>query len=86
MSVGKFLAGFVIGGVVGGLVGILLAPQSGDETRKVLKDKSLELKDKAQTTVSEIQMKADGIVSDIQAKGDELVNKIQDMINNKQGA
>ena len=68
MSVGKFIAGFVIGGVVGAVVGVLLAPQSGEETREMLKEKSSELKDKAQTTVSEIQMKADGMDPKLIAK------------------
>ena len=36
MSAGKFLAGFVVGGVVGAVVGLLLAPQSGQETRDML--------------------------------------------------
>ncbi len=34
MSVGKFLVGFVVGGVVGSVIGVLLAPQSGEETRE----------------------------------------------------
>ena len=34
MSVGKFLAGFAVGAAVGGVIGILLAPQSGEETRE----------------------------------------------------
>lgn len=81
MSVGKFLAGFVIGGVVGSVIGILLAPQSGEETRELLSEKSKDIYDKAQSTVNEIQNKADDIVSDMQNKGDELVEKLQELIN-----
>lgn len=33
MSAGKFLAGFIVGGMVGSIIGLLLAPQSGEETR-----------------------------------------------------
>ena len=33
---GSFLAGVVIGGFVGAAVGLLLAPQSGNETREAL--------------------------------------------------
>ena len=29
-----FLAGFVVGGLVGAAVALILAPQSGEETRK----------------------------------------------------
>ena len=86
MSVGKFIAGFAIDGIVGGLIGVLLAPQSGEETREQLCDKSKELCDKAHSTVSEIQNKADGIVSDMQAKGEELISKLQDVINKQKEA
>ena len=66
MSAGKFLAGFVVGGVVGAVVGLLLAPQSGQETRDMLARKSEELKNKAEKTVKEIQGKAEDLVSDMQ--------------------
>ncbi|HEX7541672.1 MAG TPA: YtxH domain-containing protein, partial [Anaerolineales bacterium] len=44
---GAFLIGFVVGGVAGALAALLLAPQSGEETRALIKDKSIELRDKA---------------------------------------
>lgn len=81
MSIGKFVTGFAIGSIVGGLIGVLLAPQSGEETRELLAEKSKNICDKAQDAVSEIQTKADGIVSDMQEKGDELISKLQDVIN-----
>lgn len=81
MSIGKFIAGFAAGSILGGLIGIILAPQSGEETREMLADKSKEMYGKAQDTVSEIQSKADDIVSDMQKKGDELIAKLQDVIN-----
>ncbi|MFC1975722.1 YtxH domain-containing protein [Chloroflexota bacterium] len=40
-----FLAGLVTGSLVGTGVALLLAPQSGAETRGQIKDKSVELKD-----------------------------------------
>ena len=83
MSTGKFLAGFIVGGVVCSVIGILLAPQSGEETREKIAQTSKDLYDKAQNTVKEIQSKADDIVSDVQAKGDEIMSKIQDMIEQK---
>ena len=51
MSTGKFLAGFIVGGVVGAVMGLLLAPQSGEETREMLAKNSEELKNKAEKTV-----------------------------------
>jgi len=81
MSVGKFLAGFIVGGAVGAIAGILLARQSGDETRELLCDASKDVIDKTDKTVKEIQEKADTVVSDLQQKGDEIMEKIQGLIN-----
>lgn len=83
MSAGKFLAGFVVGGVVGAVIGILLAPQSGEETREAIARNTKNAYDKAQGAVKEIQAKADDVVSDMQKKGEEIITKIQDMINKK---
>ena len=42
-DLGAFLAGFVIGGLVGAATAIILAPQSGAETRAQISAKSQEL-------------------------------------------
>lgn len=81
MSVGKFLAGFVVGGALGAVAGVLLAPQSGEETREILNDASKDVAKKTDKTVKEIQDKADVVVSELQQKGDEIMGKIQDLIN-----
>ena len=45
---GAFFAGLVIGGLVGAALALMLAPQSGEETRAIIRDKSLEYKDWAE--------------------------------------
>jgi gas vesicle protein len=40
---GSFMGGLVIGCILGALAALVLAPQSGEETRKLLKDKAHEL-------------------------------------------
>ena len=40
MSTGKFIEGFIVGGIVGAVTGVLLAPQSGEETRQKIKESS----------------------------------------------
>lgn len=42
-DLGAFLAGFVIGGLVGAATAIILAPQSGQDTRSQIANKSNEL-------------------------------------------
>jgi gas vesicle protein len=41
------VTGFLLGSVAGLIVGILLAPQSGEETRDIIKEKGIELKSRA---------------------------------------
>ena len=74
-------AGFVLGGIVGAVAGILLAPQSGEETRELISDTSKEWYDKAKNKTEDIQNKAEEVLSDIQEKGDEMLSKLQNFIN-----
>ena len=59
---GSFFAGVVLGGLIGAGVALLYAPQSGEETRILIKGKSIELKDttveKADQARSQAQQKA----------------------------
>ncbi len=81
MSVGRFLAGFIVGGTLGAIAGVLLAPQSGEETREFLCDTSKDIAEKTDKTVQEIQKKADTVASDLQQKGDEIMEKLQILLN-----
>jgi gas vesicle protein len=82
---GAFIAGMVIGGLVGAAVALLLAPQSGEETQKMIKEKSIELKDKAVLTaeeararaekaLEEARIKADQAMADVRARSEELAS------------
>lgn len=67
-SFGAFLVGFFVGGITGAVVSLLLAPQSGDETRTVIKEKAIELKDKTATTAEEVYQKAEKVAVDATGK------------------
>ena len=43
---GSFVMGFTVGALAGAIASLLLAPQTGEETRQVIKEKAIELKDK----------------------------------------
>lgn len=81
MSIGKFFTGVAIGAAIGAIAGILLAPQSGEETRESIGTLAKGVAKKTDKTVRDIQEKADSIVSDLQEKGDEIIGKIQDLID-----
>jgi gas vesicle protein len=80
MSVSRFLAGFIVGGAIGAVAGVLLAPRSGEETRKMLKDTADDMARRADETAKQIKVKADDAVSDLQKRGDEIKEKLQDLI------
>jgi gas vesicle protein len=48
-----FLVGLMLGGLLAAVAALLFAPQSGEETRALIKDKSIELRDKAQISAEE---------------------------------
>jgi gas vesicle protein len=73
-----FLAGFLVGGVIGAVAALLLAPQSGEETRTLIHDRSIELKDKAVEKAETARIKAEAAAADARARADELVKLTQD--------
>jgi len=44
---GAFLVGFLVGALSGAVVALLFAPQSGEETRAMIGERSIELRDRA---------------------------------------
>jgi len=68
----SFLLGFIIGGLTGAVVSLLLAPQSGEETRALIRDKAIELKDKASETVDEAYARAEAAAAEARARAEEL--------------
>jgi gas vesicle protein len=72
---GAFLVGFVVGGLTGAVVALLFAPQSGDETRALIKDKSIELRDKAQVTGEEALARAEALAAEARQRAEELTKE-----------
>ena len=75
---GAFLVGFIVGGLSGAVVALLFAPQSGEETRALIKDKSIELRDKAQITAEEAIARAEAVAADARARADELAQQLRE--------
>lgn len=62
---GAILGGFIIGAVVGAGVALLLAPQSGEETRGMLMDKSRSLKEGAKSKLDDLKEGAKSKMEDL---------------------
>jgi gas vesicle protein len=69
---GAFLVGFIVGGLTGAVVSLLFAPQSGEETRALIKDKSIELRDKASQTAEDALARAEQLAGEARTRADEL--------------
>lgn len=83
---GAFLMGFVVGGVAGAVVALLFAPQSGDETRTLIKDKSIELRDKANVTAGKARVEVDRFAAEAKVRGTEFVEGAKKAVSKKKPA
>ena len=72
---GAFLVGFLVGGLTGAVVSLLLAPQSGEETRTIIKEQTIELKDKANVTANELYSKAETSATEAIKKAEVMLNE-----------
>ena len=75
---GAFLVGFIVGGLTGSVVALLFAPQSGEETRAVIRDKSIELRDKAQMSAEEAIARAEAAAAEARARADDLAKQLRE--------
>ncbi len=72
---GAFVFGFLMGGITGAVVALLFAPQTGEETRAMIKDKAIELRDKASETFDEAVSEAERAAKEAMHKAELLYNE-----------
>ena len=88
-NVWGFLAGLLVGGLAGAGAMLLLAPQSGKETRAQIQQKSIELRDQTVKTVegavAQARGKARQITDDVHEQAGELQQRGQDVIDEQRG-
>lgn len=77
-DLGAFLAGFVIGGLVGAATALILAPQSGPETRAQIAARGEELRLAGQQQLHDYRQYAEGAVSDARGRVQESTSQIQE--------
>ena len=70
------LTGMLIGGLAGAVTMLLLAPQSGKDTRKQIQEKGVELRDRTtelvEDTMAQVRTKANKLTADLKDRGQEI--------------
>jgi gas vesicle protein len=83
---GAFLIGFVVGGVAGAVAALLLAPQSGEETRALIKDKSIELRDMAAEQAEMVATRANEFADEAKTRGKDAIESVKKSVNRRRPA
>lgn len=78
---GSFLSGFIIGGLVGAAVSLMMAPQSGTETRQQIRTKGIELRDRAEDELADIRVKAERTLADVRTQSEDMQQRAMKMMD-----
>ena len=81
-----FFAGFVVGGLVGAAAAILFAPQSGEETRALIRERSIELQERSVELSEEARRRAVEYESQAKGKATELQVRMQEAVGQGKAA
>ncbi len=84
-DLGAFLAGFVIGGLVGAATAIILAPQSGEETRSRLANKSRELRQSGGEQLGHYREVAGNYSKEYRDKAEHVLTDSRERVNQATG-
>jgi gas vesicle protein len=75
-SAGKVVCSFFLGGLIGAGVALLVAPKTGEETRRMIKELAGEVKEKAEDYIDQAKVTATAYVE----KGKDFVEKEKNLI------
>ena len=73
------LGGMLIGALAGAATALLLAPQSGKDTRNQIQEKGIELRDRTtelvDDTMAKVRTKANKITMDLKSRGEDIATE-----------
>lgn len=78
-----FFSGLLVGGLIGAAAAILMAPRSGEETRTLLREKGIELKDQLGQAATEAQSRAQSATREAQYKAQKVMDEAQSVVSQK---
>jgi len=81
----SILGGMLVGSLAGAVTMLLLAPQSGKDTRKQIQEKGIELRDRTTElvgdTMTQVRSRANKITVGLKDRGQELAVKQLDQVS-----
>ncbi len=82
-EIGAFMAGFVVGGLVGAATALILAPQSGEETRAQIATKGDEWRQIGEDQLQEYRTYAESTVGDVQERARIVLDEGKSRVSKK---
>ena len=79
-SAGKVMTSLVVGSVLGAAVGLLMAPNSGEKTRKKIKSEVRGVQKRAKAAVGNIEDRSREIVDDVKGNVDSVRESITERV------
>ena len=73
-----FFTGIIFGGLIGAVTALLMAPQSGEETRKHLSRASNDFRDKAQDGLEDARERAEATVADARRRAERIIEEARE--------
>ena len=71
------LVGMLVGGLAGAVTMLLLAPQSGEDTRMRIQEKGIELRDRTAAMMEDVMMKARSSADKLTIEGREKIKELK---------
>ena len=76
-NIGRLVAGLLIGVAVGSAVAMFATPRSGMETRRLVRRKSLELRDKAGDAIGKARVQTTKFINNTRQNANQMIRREQ---------
>jgi gas vesicle protein len=77
--IGDIVVSFLIGVAVGSVIGLLYAPTSGEETRKLLKEKTTETLEEANKQIQKLNQE----IKHLKEEGEKIIQDLKEKFSKK---
>ena len=76
-----FMSGFLLGGLIGAAAALLLTPRSGEENRESLRERTIELRSRAEVAASKAIGEGDSLLARSKTVFEEQKARVQEAID-----